>query len=291
MPYKVSGYPPIRNIRVEVKTHMTLITIETDHKPLIPIFKKPLLSAPNRLQRMLLRLQKYNLHVTYLPGKHIYIADMLSQAYLPHTQSNHTDVFKELETINQAQHISMTDTTFQQLKTATGEDRTLQTLMGTVLKGWPETKRSTPENIHSYWPYRDEISVQDGILYRGSRVIIPQNMRALMLQKVHSSHQGVNACIRRARDVLFWPGIRGEIENMVSQCETCNRFLPKQQKEPMMTAEIPSRPWQVIAQDLFSLNNKHYLVTVDYYSDFWELDYLPDTSSAMLIEHTKAHFA
>ena len=116
-------------------------------------------------------------------------------------------------------------------------------------------------------------------------------MRALMLQKVHSSHQGVNACIRRARDVLFWPGLREEIENMVSQCETCNRFLPKQQKEPMMTAEIPSRPWQVIAQDLFSLHNKHYLVTVDYYSDFWELDYLPDTSSATVIEHTKAHFA
>ena len=55
-----------------------VITVETDHKPLIPIFKKPLLSAPKRLQRMLLRLQKYNLHVTYLLGKHIYIADMLS---------------------------------------------------------------------------------------------------------------------------------------------------------------------------------------------------------------------
>ena len=78
---------------------------------------------------------------------------MLSRAYLPHTQSNHTDVFKELETINQAQHIRMTDTTFQQLKTATVEDQTLQTLMGTVLKGWPETKGSTPGNIHSYWPY------------------------------------------------------------------------------------------------------------------------------------------
>ena len=71
---------------------------------------------------------------------------------------------------------------------------------------------------------------------------------------------------------------------MASQSETFNHFLPKQQKEPMMTAEIPSRSWQVIAQDLFSLHNKHHL-------DFWELDYLPDTSSATLIEHTKAHFA
>ena len=58
-----------------------------------------------------------------------------------------------------------------------------------------------------------------------------------------------------------------------------------------MTSEIPCRPWQVIAQDLFFLHYKHYLVTVDYYSDFWKLDYLSDTSSATLIEHTKAHFA
>ena len=266
-----------------------VIKVETDHKPLIPIFKKPLLHAPKRLQRMLLRLQKYPLSVSYLPGKQIYIADMLSRAYLPDT--NQTDVFRELETINQAQHIRMMETTFQQLKQASHEDQTLQTLMDTVLKGWPENKGDTPVNIHSYWPYRDEISAQDGVLYRGSQVIIPHNMRAAMLQKVHSSHQGANACIRRAKDVLFWPGLKAEIQNMVSQCEMCNCFLAKQQKEPMMTPEIPSRPWQIVAQDLFSLNNQNFLVTVDYYSDFWELDKLSNTSSATIIDHTKAHFA
>ena len=49
-------------------------------------------------------------------------------------------------------------------------------LMSTVLKGWPETEGGTPVSIHSYWPYQDKTSVQDGILYRGSQVIIPQNM-------------------------------------------------------------------------------------------------------------------
>ena len=120
-----------------------VIRVEADHKPLIPIFKKPLLSAPKRLQRMLLRLQKYHLSLTYIPGKKIYIADMLSRAYLPHSHSNQTDVFRELETINQAQHIRMSETTFQQLKTATSKDQTLQTLMGTVLTGWPENKGDT----------------------------------------------------------------------------------------------------------------------------------------------------
>ena len=67
-----------------------VITIETDHKPLIPIFKKPLLSAPKRLQRMLLRLQKYNLHVTFLPGEaHLYCRYAQSSLFTTYTIQPH----------------------------------------------------------------------------------------------------------------------------------------------------------------------------------------------------------
>jgi len=59
------------------------ITVESDHKPLQAIFKKSVLAAPCRLQRMLLRLQRFNLDVTYKPGSQMYIADHLSRAYLP----------------------------------------------------------------------------------------------------------------------------------------------------------------------------------------------------------------
>ena len=58
-----------------------LTTVETDHKTLVPIFQKSIHSAPKRLQRILLRLQRYNLNVTYLPGSQMYVADMLSRAY------------------------------------------------------------------------------------------------------------------------------------------------------------------------------------------------------------------
>ena len=51
------------------------VTIQTDHKPLECIFKKPLNTAPMRLQRMLLRLQIYNLNVRYHKGTEMYLAD------------------------------------------------------------------------------------------------------------------------------------------------------------------------------------------------------------------------
>ncbi|GFR94327.1 transposon Ty3-I Gag-Pol polyprotein [Elysia marginata] len=58
------------------------VTVFTDHKPLEQIFKKQLLAAPMRLQRMLLTLQWYDITVTYRKGKDMQVPDTLSRAYL-----------------------------------------------------------------------------------------------------------------------------------------------------------------------------------------------------------------
>ena len=81
------------------------------------------------------------------------------------------------------------------------------------------------------------------------------------------------------------------IRHLANQCTTCNDYAIKQQKEPLISTEVPSRPWSIVAQDLFTFNSKSYLITVDFYSDFWELDALPDTSGETIVAHTKAHFA
>ena len=62
-----------------------VVHVETGHKPLEEMFKKSLCDAPARLQRMLLRLQRYNLEVRYERGPLMYIADTLSRAYLKET--------------------------------------------------------------------------------------------------------------------------------------------------------------------------------------------------------------
>ena len=59
------------------------VTVETDHKPLEAILKKPLLIDPKRLQRMMMCLQNYQLKVVYKKGQERYITDTLSRAYLP----------------------------------------------------------------------------------------------------------------------------------------------------------------------------------------------------------------
>ena len=67
------------------------VVLWSDHKPLETICKKPLASAPKRLQRLLLRLQQHDVEIRYKPGPEMHLADTLSRAYLPTTDRSTTE--------------------------------------------------------------------------------------------------------------------------------------------------------------------------------------------------------
>ncbi|XP_048581589.1 uncharacterized protein K02A2.6-like [Nematostella vectensis] len=166
-------------------------------------------------------------------------------------------------------------------------DEKLQRLKETVLQGWPETKQEADPRVAEYWTYRDEISVYNGVLYKGERVIVPSSLRKKLMSRVHASHQGEQACLRRARDALFWPGMSQQIRDLVSSCSLCTDHAPAQVKEPLMTPELPKRPWSIVAQDLYTLNGKK----IPNNSGFWEVDELTQATAANVINKTKQHFA
>jgi hypothetical protein len=82
-----------------------------------------------------------------------------------------------------------------------------------------------------------------------------------------------------------------DIREKIEACQTCQTYQDKQQKETMMSYPIPSRPWEIVSQDLLTYRKKNYLITVDHYSDMWLLDELETTTSDTIIECTKKHFA
>ena len=270
------------------------IHVQTDHKPLEVIFKKPLLSAPQRLQRMLLKLQSYNLDVHYKKGSEMYIADLLSRASLPNTDTAKTDfdIFStELESINLAEYLRISDTRLHQIQRLTASDSQLQTLRETIITGWPNAKDLAPLNIREFWTIREELTIQNGIIYKGHRVVIPKEMRKEILGRIHSSHLGAESCLRKARDIVYWPHMNTDVKEEVGKCAVCNEFSDSQQKEPLMSHEIPSRPWSKLGIDICTVSKKDYLVTVDYYSDYWEVDRLHTTTTAAVVKKLKAHFS
>ena len=263
------------------------VLVETDHKPLESLFKKPLSSAPPRIQRMMLKLQKYDLRVSYTPGSKLYIADTLSRATLDEQSCEELDEF-EIYTLD---HMPISDTKLSELKKETKSDRVLAKLESIVLNGWPCDKSEIDPDLSPYWQHRDEISVLDGLLLKGERLIVPQSMCSEMLRKVHSSHMGIESCKRRARDTLYWPGMNGQISDIVSQCSVCNQYRNAQPKEPMLGHDIPERPWQKVGADLYEFIKETYLLLTDYYSKYVEISRLSSLTSASIISHMKGQFS
>lgn len=268
------------------------ITLYTDHKPLVSISKKPLSSAPKRLQRLLLRLHNYDVDIKYKPGNEMYLADTLSRAYVETNQHIHkSETEIEVESIQAFDYIPMSEAQFTEIKEETTKDSTLQTLKSTILQGWPDDKSLVPLNIRTYFNYRDELAVQHGVIFKGNRCIVPKSLRAKIKEKLHQSHIGIQGCLRRAREVVYWPSMNQEISEYIEQCDICNSFAYKQQKEPLIVHDVPHRPWQKIGCDIFTVDQKDYLCTVDYYSGYFEIDKLDRKTGNVIIKKLKRHFA
>ncbi|GAA6081771.1 uncharacterized protein K02A2.6-like [Tachysurus ichikawai] len=156
------------------------VTVQSDHKPLENIMQKQLCKAPARLQRMLLQLQKYELNIAYTPGKHMYIADTLSSANVNREAEEGEDLYDEKVVHGLEATEALSPQTLQQLKEATAADKVLQDLCQKVETGWPLKRRSVNNNLHSYWPMRHRISIENGIVMVGDKIIIPQSFKKVI---------------------------------------------------------------------------------------------------------------
>lgn len=256
----------------------------SDHKPLEMIQLKNLGAAPPRLQRLLLRLQGYNLTIKYKPGREMLLSDAMSR--LNPLQDG------PIETPIRVDLVMFSNAKLQEIRQATAQDEELGALKETILQGWPNDRRQVKKTLQKYWPYRDELTTEDGILLKGTRVIIPKDIKGTYLKKIHEAHQGVVKCQLRAKSCVYWHQINQDIEDLVKKCPVCQEYGNSQAPEPLMPHEVPTRPWQVIATDLFTLENKDYLLVADTYSKYPIVRYLRgQATSSIIIQHLKEIFA
>ncbi|KAK7100337.1 hypothetical protein V1264_023309 [Littorina saxatilis] len=235
---------------------------------------------------MMLRIENYNITVHYKKGKEMHLADTLSRAYI-----NAPSRQEDFEFVNMVSFLPIREERLAKLKVRTENDENLQLLKTTIMTGWPDDRNDLPATLTPYFHFRDEMTVQDGLIFKGERVVVPESMRGEMKTAVHSTHSGIDGCLKRARECLFWPGMSGDIKNFISTCETCNTYQSANQPETLMPHELPSRQWEKVGVDLFELDGKDYMVTTDYFSNFWEIDRLENTTSSTVIKKLKAHIA
>jgi len=262
------------------------ITIETDHLPLLRVLEKPLHQVPLRLQKMRMRLQQYDFRLVHKPGKDIPVADNLSRLHLAGSK---TDVpeFTVLAT-ELGSTLSFSQERLAEITKETQDDPELSMLTTIITTGWPERRIDLDPIIRPYWDFREEMNTVDNIVFKGTRVVIPSGMRKRVLDILHASHQGMVRTKQLARDLLYWPGINSQIEDLISKCGPCQQHRNYQSKEPLMPSEIPNSPWVMVAADLFTLHGRKYLIVIDYYSEWFEIEELgQDSAAPSVIEKTK----
>ena len=106
--------------------------------------------------------------------------------------------------------------------------------------------------MHVYYHIRDELAIENEIIFKGHHCLIQASLRQTILERNHNGHLGVVASLQRARMSVFWPGITADVKNYIQTCDTCNRLFPyTQRKEPLLQHDRPDRPWFKLAADLF----------------------------------------
>ena len=99
------------------------------------------------------------------------------------------------------------------LRQDTSSDPKLSALWETIYFGWPEKQKQAPAQLRKYWEYQDELSIENGLILKGNRVLIPKSQRSDIIERIHQAHQGVEKCQLRARSCVFWPDINKDIES------------------------------------------------------------------------------
>ena len=268
-------------------------TLYCNHKPLIPLINsKHLSETPLRCQRMRIRLLRYKPVAIHQPGKMMVTSDTLSRssaACSQETSNLHEDVRFHVSMVTSPWPVS--DGKLRQLKEETQQDVSLRTAINYTVMGWPTYKQDVMLAARDLFDFRNELSLYDGLLLRGDKIVIPYSMRKEILDRIHDGHLGITKCRERANQGVWWPGLSKQIQDRVAMCKLCMQKKPAQQSEPLLPSTLPDRPFQRIGVDLCELKGKHFLVSVDYFSRYIDILPLQSLTSSAVINKMKQIFS
>ena len=259
-------------------------TLETDQKPLVSIYKKHMVDISPRVQRLIVRSFPYQpFTVVYKKGRDIPVADALSRVTPMDPEDN---IKLPIIAVNMITKLVLMSTFAQdnfsrkldRIRKSTSQDDQLTRLSRYINTGFPCEKKNLPRDLQDYWNYRDTLSIENGLITCGSRIIVPHEMRAEMMQYIHEGHQGKERCLLRARNTVFWPRISHDIQVLIERCIICQEH-GKSQPIVGITQELPPFPWHTLATDIFYWKRMDFLIVPDVFSKYFLIRKLINSTS------------
>ena len=254
----------------------------TDHRPLLGIFSKPLHERPNqRLMKFRELLTDYSFDVLWQAGKQHLIADALSRSPVFPPECDGTErIFSNL-------CLKVAKDPAQQIL-FDAIDADYKAVISAVRNNKPNSLPSV-HPAHAFSSVWDNISLLDDepstlLLYEGHRIIVPYPARQAILQRLHTSHQGLVKTRLLAQSLYFWPGMNSDIKNMIESCDACQKLRPSLGHEPLSPREPAIFPMQEVSTDLFDYAGKSYITLVDRYSGYIFVEQLSQLSTDHVIK-------
>lgn len=262
-------------------------TLITDHKPLLAILGPksavPTLAAL-RMQRWALILMAYSYDLEYKKSADHFNADAMSR--LPLSEPDKTAQESKIFFFSNVGDLPVSA---QDIKVGTSRDPVLSKVWSYTMNGWPSYVND--ESLKPYFVRKNELSAEGGCVLWGLRVIIPPGCRQQILQDLHHEHPGICKMKALARSYLWWPGLDGEIEDLVQKCEVCQAVQKVPAVAPLHPWRWPTRVWQRIHLDFAEKDKQHFLVVVDSHSKWLEVFPMTSTTSGRTIEVLRNLFA
>ena len=280
-------------------------TLVTDHKPLKQTWDNPRSKPSARIERWILRLQKYDFIMVHRPGPSN-PADYMSRHPAP-TENNSVpaasaaaEEYVHYVTANAVPKAM----TLTELQDATQADPTLQAAVKldetNKWYAYQETAYADGADLQmlkELYKVRHELSYNDTdkILLHGTRIVVPAALQERAVILAHVGHQGIVKTKALLREKVWFPGINQRVETLVKNCITCQASEhPKMNKEPLIMTELPQGPWEEVSADFcgpLPATDKYLLVIVDDYSRYPVVEMVTSTSATAVVPVVDKVFA
>lgn len=267
------------------KCYMYLIgsqfTIETDHQPLLPIFNNPHSRPPMRIERWLLYLQQFDFELKFCPGKSN-PADYISRHTVPLSEEDEkTANARDLVIRSIIQDTTPIAIRREEIVKETHNDRELRKLAQHIQSSHHRAGR-TEKDLKQYSQVFQELSYIDGLVMRGSQIVIPKSLRNRVVDLRHEGHLGIVKTKQLLRSKVWFPGIDKLVERKIASCLACQACVNTSKREPLQMSPTPNGPWLQTSADFCGPfpTGEMALVVLDAYSKYPEVDLLSSTSAA-----------
>ena len=154
-----------------------------------------------------------------------------------------------------------------QIKHETSMYLTLVKLAKVVQIELPDQHAEIDQHLHAFWIHRWNLSIIDGVIMNGTRIVIPKSLQNEYLRCLHTGHFGISKCRARAKSTVYWQGIDKDNTNLIGHCDTCRQVqhAPPTFNEHSVEACYPSH---IFGSDIANIDGKPHVIIVDYYSFF-----------------------